>query len=200
VADAAEEIEIPLSILKGPMLRLTFDVEPTLVVVFDEQGGVWTRPFPGPELSQLLPEASYNVLAMFDEFDFAAGTHRAHFDLVDEDGGAVAPSLVLWTFRPGDDLFTVEGWAYPLGELCFSDVDERFRVDWLIQGSRTEDPPALFTVARQERGISSDVTVGNEPRDLRRVELDIDPFLSSESLGEITSSLVRSFGDGLPRS
>jgi len=193
----AGQLRVPFAFIKRPVLRLHFDVEPSLVVVHDGEGAAYTVRPDAKTVYAFLPQGTYDVVVRFSDEESeryvveegvsvssqtdlsitsAAAQHRVLLDPRSEHGHAVPCNVFLlglahegtgWLFLSGRVAFETGG-AVSL-EAWFSDLSESYQVGLVAAEVRGDRHLPVYQFALEMAGLEADWTYANDPQHLQRL-------------------------------
>lgn len=182
---------MPFAFIKSPILEITFDESPRIVLIYDGERSRAVRYYPPTTSAFLLPEGTYDVWVIYSPPDTwviregvvvsGKGTslsisrsdavHTIALDPSDKDGQPIYPGYRLlaqqFTHTPSGYWIDItrRGTSVPL-TYHFSDVSSDYTWEWRLD---TGWQGAYYEFNDRLEGISGDVTYQNAPGELWRI-------------------------------
>jgi len=198
---------VPFSFIKSPVLEITFDESPWIVLIYDGEQRRAKRYYPPTTSKFLLPEGTYDIWVIYGPPDTwviregvvvsGEGTslsisrsdavHTITLAPRDQDGQPISPGYRLFaqqlTHTPSGYWIgiTWRGTSVPL-TYHFSDVSSDYAWEWRLD---TSWQGAYYEFNDRLTGVSGDVTYQNAPGDLWHIRhiCHPDPAFSQVKLG-----------------
>ncbi len=193
-SSSAESVAAPFALIKAHQLQLSFDEAPLLLAVLGSGSASFLTP--GPEDAFLLPEGTYDLVALYQDFGDASGA-PARRTVVVREGVSVfgatpvhlstAEAVHTLAFRPLGDAgqpltptFDYEVWSRDDGFSLLLVTDplyDEMRTTTLSGAYEYErvvyaygDPSGDYVIPFRFNGVSASQTLENDPAAFRRVD------------------------------
>ncbi|WP_456424465.1 S8 family serine peptidase [Rhodocaloribacter sp.] len=189
-----EGIRVPFAVIKAHQLQLSFDEAPLLLAVLGSGSASFLSP--GPEDAFLLPEGTYDLMALYQDFGDASGA-PARRTVVVREGVSVfgatpvhlstAEAVHTLVFRPlgnaGQPLtptFDYEVWDRDDGfslllvtdplydEMRTTPLSEAYEYERVVYAYG--DPSGDYVIPFRFKGVSASQTLENDPAAFRRID------------------------------
>ena len=183
------ELRVPFSFIKSPVINFTFDEEPWILWLHDENGEGYFKPYPGKSL--ILPiggTGDFNAVVTFNDVatrvfveDIQVETvayvtvakadaiHSVNIEPVDQNGDRKFPNI-------GGESLTHKASNASIGFIFgfptqrrFSDFSDAYSWEWVVTESTVSKDPVYDFNGYIHQGLTGDRTFTNRPTDLKHM-------------------------------
>ena len=188
------ELRVPFSFIKSPVINFTFDEEPWILWLHDENGEGYFKAYPGESLT--LPiggTGDFNAVVTFGDVatrvfveDIRVETvtnvtvtkadaiHNVSIEPVDQNGDRKFPSI-------GGEALTHKASGVRIGFIFgfptqrrFSDISDAYSWEWAVTESIVSKDPVYDFNGYIHDGLTGDRTFRNEPAELKHMLFQYD--------------------------
>ena len=207
---AASTLAVPFAFIKSPILEITFDEEPWIVMIHDRSDRGWLYPYPGTSLFAFLPEGTYDIWVIYTaetwviregvvvsdvmslSISRSEAVHEIAIAPLDKDGQALSPSdrtfAQVFTYTPSEIWIGVISWGSPPMTRYFSEASTDYTWWWRLDTSGSD----FYEFNDGVTGISGDLTYQNDPAEFKRLTYHCYPDLVH------TQAYIRSWTSSRP--